>query len=575
MTAVAATACIIATAAKPRFSEAERDARKADYLYLEALGYQQQGKLDAYFSLINEAHLLNPSDKFLGMEDGLRTIYESQNDSTQIEKGLKQIEDYLEANPEDFYNMLSYATLTSRLGRDDRSLDAWSKLYQRNPDRMEVAGMYADALTRTADTTNVLKAIDIYNDIDRTEGVNTTTATRKMQLYYSLGDTLAVKRQMNSLLESSPKSVEFTTLAGSVYMQLGDQDSALVFFNKAVELDPSNGPAVYQRAQYYNAIGDSARYDSEVFQALQLPDLELQGKLAILYEYVRKLYTDSLQQPRIESLFNSLIEQYPHEAAVRNLFGDFYISVNQYAPAAEQISYALDSDPTDADRWKALGSLYYEIKQYDRTLQTVDNALRYFPDVTNFYLMGSAALSQMKEYDRAIEYLDRGLAVTDSLDNEELSNINCSIADILYLQGKNDSAFVFYEKALDYNPDNMLALNNCAYHLACTDRDLERARTMIERVVKDDPESCNSLDTYAWVLFKLKDYAKAREMIDGALANDDSPVHSVELLQHAGDIYFMDGQPEKAVEFWQQALKQKPDDDLLQRKVKHKTFFYK
>ena len=102
------------------------------------------------------------------------------------------------------------------------------------------------------------------------------------------------------------------------------------------------------------------------------------------------------------------------------------------------------------------------------------------------------------------------------------------------------------------------------------------------------------------MLFKKKDYAKAREVIDKALAvygiapegkkpeeinpaivvedsteadiSEKTP--SAEVFDHAGDIYFMNGEPQKALEFWEKALALDPDNELLQRKVKHKTYFY-
>ena len=96
---------------------------------------------------------------------------------------------------------------------------------------------------------------------------------------------------------------------------------------------------------------------------------------------------------------------------------------------------------------------------------------------------------------------------------------------------------------------------------------------MIEKVMAVEADNPTSMDTYAWVLFKRKDYAKAREIIDKTLelSEEESP----ELLEHAGDIYFMDGEPDQALEFWKSALKLDPDNELLGRKVKHKTYFFK
>ena len=43
-------------------------ARKADYIFLEALKYNKEGSKDAYYELIERAYELNPDDKYLGKE---------------------------------------------------------------------------------------------------------------------------------------------------------------------------------------------------------------------------------------------------------------------------------------------------------------------------------------------------------------------------------------------------------------------------------------------------------------------------------------------------------------------------
>ncbi len=50
---------------------------------------------------------------------------------------------------------------------------------------------------------------------------------------------------------------------------------------------------------------------------------------------------------------------------------------------------------------------------------------------------------------------------------------------------------------------------------------------------------------------------------------------SADVLEHAGDIYFMDGEPDKAFYFWKEALKLTPDNELLQRKVRNKSYYFK
>lgn len=120
--ALAGLITVIASAAKPRFTEAMRDARKADYIYLEAVNYQASNKTDAYFSMIERAHQLNPTDDFLSMQYGLKLLLESSGDSMQVIEGLDRMQAYSDAHPEDFYNMLNYASICGQLGQKDRAL---------------------------------------------------------------------------------------------------------------------------------------------------------------------------------------------------------------------------------------------------------------------------------------------------------------------------------------------------------------------------------------------------------------------------------------------------------------------
>lgn len=97
---------------------------------------------------------------------------------------------------------------------------------------------------------------------------------------------------------------------------------------------------------------------------------------------------------------------------------------------------------------------------------------------------------------------------------------------------------------------------------------------MIKKAVEGRPDEPTSLDTYAWVLFKLKRYPEAKEIIDKALSLTEAANVSAEEYDHAGDIYFMNGDRDKALEYWKEALKLDNDNASIKRKVKNKTIFF-
>jgi Tfp pilus assembly protein PilF len=133
-----------------------------------------------------------------------------------------------------------------------------------------------------------------------------------------------------------------------------------------------------------------------------------------------------------------------------------------------------------------------------------------------------------------------------------------------------------YDAALVYNPENALVLNNYAYFLAINGGDLDKADKMSYTSIRLDPDNPTYLDTYAWILFKKRDYEQAKAYMEKAiekLASDEEA--TAEIYSHYGDILFMNGDPDKALTYWEKAATLDPNDELLQRKIKNKTYFYK
>lgn len=554
-------------------SNPAEDTRKADYIYLEALRAKAQGKNDAAYSLLQRARELNSDDKDIGVELSLYLLRLSQTDSTLIEESMALLRDYNEANPSDLYYGGRYAMINEQLLNRDEAIRTWERLHTYYPEHLEITYRYANALGQGGSDADREKAIAVYDSVEVAEGKSIPISTKKIQLYFARQDTASILSEVDRLRESSPKNVDFQVFSGDIYAMFGQNDKAKSFYDKACELDPSSGLAYYSRAQFYNSMGDSAAFNREVFQALQQKSLDVETKLAILRSYIQEMYNDSTQLPRVGKLFDVLIDQHPHEHDIHALYSRYLIVTKDYAKAAEQTERALDLDPADEEGWEMLTSLYLQENKLDEAKAAIKRSFRYYPENGRQYLVLGSIHDQQGEREKAPKEYERALELIDSTDTKTISRIYGAMGDNLYARQLLDSAFTAYQKALLYDPENYLALNNCAYYLACEGRDLDDALSMVETAIKAEPDNPTTLDTYAWVLFKRKDYAKAREIIDKTLELTDE--RSEEILEHAGDIHFMDGDPDGALEFWKEALQLAPDNELLERKVKHKTYFFK
>ena len=179
-----------------------------------------------------------------------------------------------------------------------------------------------------------------------------------------------------------------------------------------------------------------------------------------------------------------------------------------------------------------------------------------------------------------------GAFIAEDTKAEIISDVYTQKGDCYYEMGKHEEAFLQYDSALVYNKDNVLCLNNYAYFLSLLNKDLGKAEEMSYKTVKAEPTNNTYLDTYAWILFEKGKYAEARIYIDQALQNggDKSSV----VVEHCGDIYWMTGEQEKALEYWKQAEKlateptenesEKRDEKelaLLKKKITNKKYYTK
>lgn len=552
---------------------AEADRRKADYIFMEAMRQTALGHDDAYFELLSRAHQLDSSDTEPSLYLGYYLMALGQNDSAMTAKGYAMMRDNFNAHPDDYYGALFYAMVNNQIGNNAESIRVWQTLDSLNPTKPNVALGFAEALHDSGDTANLRRSIAVLNRIERAEGIDIGLTSHKVASLLALADTAATLAEIERLVSSTKSSANNAIYAGDVYFALGRQDSAIAYYNRACEIDPSNGLPYYKRAEFYRSTGDSVGYDREVIEAVRQDGLDLDVKLEILSAYVRQQYTDSLMRPRIESIFDTLLISHPHEATIRDLYSSYLVAVDNYQGAAEQQEYALDLDPSNADRWKSTSSLYARADNYEKALDVARRGIHYLPADAQLKFYAANSLSVLGRSAEAIDSLRSALQATPAADGELRSSILSSLGDELYKSGAKDSAFAYYEQALQANPENMLAMNNCAYFMAEEGIDLDRAERMSLITVRNDPNNDTALDTYAWILFKQKKYAEAKEVIDVALDLEaDDPQSDV--LHHAGDIYYMNGDPGLAVQFWTEALALDPTNELLKKKVKNRTHYY-
>ena len=592
---------------------ADADRLKAAYVFLEAENRLRDGDVGTAYYLYRRANALDPADVDIAAGLAELTIVSGVGDSAEFENAYQALKKRFFNNPQDYQSGLRYARVAEQMRRFDDVRDVYRQLCAAYPDRPDYSLQYAwyKALDyRRGDSTALDSAKAIYDRIEKGAGVDMNLTLHRVRTISLAGDTAAMIAEIQRYHATSPADAEVNFTTGKMYEYIDMPDSAIGYFDRACALDSTMGEAYLARAEYYNTVGDSARYDTEVMHALESPTLDFDPKFEILTNYTRALFEDDSRHDMLTALFNRMLDIHPVEARLHGLYGAFLATIRKPGEAAEQFGYASDLEPDDEDYWRYRMGTALEAGDTVTAIATAGEAARRFENVY-YPVYGASLLTVGKQYGPAIAMLDSFDVEGKDYSPEALSVFYQTRGDVLYAMENRDSAFVNYEKAIDFNPANVGALNNAAYYMSVDGRDLDKAEGYIQRAILAEPLNPTYIDTYAWVLFKKGDYAGARKQIDVVLNiysdsteimladtvadihghdHDDADLHedevmevaeevleeiepetpSAEIFDHAGDIYFVTGEPDKALEYWQQALEIEPDNKTIKEKVKKK-----
>lgn len=597
----------------------DADRRKASYLYISAIDAFMAEKYNLYGELITRAYELDPSDPELESRYGEWLMMTSANDSATVSRGFAMMKDAYAKMPADYYEGMQLIRLASNYRRLNDLITISEKLNDQFPDRTEIRLQLGRSYLMKAllgDTSYIAPALSVFSDLEKSLGKSPQLSELKIHAMAATGDTAAIIRELTDLDSSSPSDSYTALSVARIYNSISRPDSAKIYFDRACELDSTNGTAIMMRAQFYQQQGDSTTFDREAFRAIESRDLELDAKLKLIVDYVNMLYSDSTQYARIDNLFDTLLDVNPGEAEVHKLYASYLAETERYDRSAEQLEYAVSLDGSNSQNWLNLAGMHYNAGDTAGAIDALGRAAALFPGNPTIINLRATFLMLDKKYDDAISIMS---AFPDSLltEPEERSNHFSMLGDLYYRKNDNDSAFSAYKKALDANPANYMAMNNIAYYFAESDTLLDEAERYILRALRHEDGTPTTLDTYAWVLYKKGDYAGAKDIIDKTLelleydetadsldyniARDTAATQSEtantpaeeaaaeepadpgnsnngssELFDHAGDIYFRYGDTDGAVRLWEEALNRNPDDpEAIKAKIRQRKIIDK
>lgn len=549
---------------------------RLDYFMAEAAECRMQGRWTEAYDLYHHCLEIDSTSAEALYQLGRMHFYLRQ-DSV----GLDLLQKAVDMDPDNTYYIEPLAAILLRQGCEDEALPLLEHISKLQSKRSDILSHLASIYARTE---RYEDAISAYDRLEVLEGKMPQISTEKFFLYLQMGDSVTAFEELQSLCDEYPADLAFRVNMGSYYQQLGNSERALEIYDEVRKIDPTNVPLQIAMLDYYQMQGMDSLYVATRDSILYAPDTDTEKRIVLIRQMVQRMSSDSVDTQNIIERFDRVLQLDSTNVELLTLYAAF-LEYRQKPDETIQgvMSRVLSVEPDNEMATQWLVGYCVERRDFSALEEICRRGVNYHPKELMYPYFLGMILSERGEDEEALEVLNKGLRLrSENSRHAVVSDAFVAKGDIYYKMGKYKEAFLAYDSALVYNKDNILCLNNYAYFLSLRNESLDKAEEMSYRAIKAEPENRVYLDTYAWILFMQEKYPEAQEYMDKVVPRDSSEHFlmtdehtSSAILEHAGDISWMNGDTERAVYLWKMAAKRADDDatPVLLKKAKKKKYY--
>ena len=374
-------------------------------------------------------------------------------------------------------------------------------------------------------------------------------------LLLSVVDTEKAVAQLLALAQQYPAlAPDIYTEVGTLYLRAKNLAQALVYYNKAVELDPSNPDARLGRGEVYEK---SSQYflmlhEFEELEKMGYANAGTLSRMASVFLMVKDF-------PKAEQYF--LKAKADDKGDVPSAYFLALIS-EQKGDFARAIGYLKDSADYNrsASKWLQVSFYQQRLNQPEESLKTLEEAYKKFEGNVEIAYFYALALNERKSYKKAAKVLKKLLKSNPSYEQARLQY--AFTLDSLKKYKEMDAQL---ERVLEQNPKNAPALNLYAYSLAERGIRLADAQEYAARALAISPEDNAFIDTQAWIYFKQGQLQKAADLL--AVIPPETVAANLDIAYHWGAVLYGLGDWDGARKYLEMARQEIKEAEKLYKKL--------
>lgn len=498
-----------------------------------------------------------------------KIAYEAGN----MDKAVEYATNAIKINPNNEYYYQYLAEAKAEKKDFEGAAKTYDELVKLKPREYDYYYDWAYMLSKAG---KFKEAIDVYNQVEQKTSVTEELIFQKQPLFIKLGKIDDAVKDVEKLTKLYPNETKYQALIGEIYEANKQFDKAIGIYNKILETDANNADALLSLAEAYRKKGDDAKHTEYINKVFGNANIDIDSKILAFIPYIEKLSKDSTMKDDVMKMADLINVTNPNNMKATTARADVLYTIGKKKEAQNEYIKATQLGDVPSTVWIQLYILDLEMDDYDGLVIHTKNGIAQNPKDPFGYFYNALAHQNKKEYAATSAILLSGFNAQRAKD-ADLSlytpqlklQMLISLGDVSFELKNYERSDSSYEAALEIDPNNATVLNNYAYYLSERDNKLEKAEKMSKKSNLLVDNNSAFIDTYAWIMYKMKNYSEALDWMEQAMVLPDAKERP-ELLTHYGDILFKSGKIDDAVAQWKRALEKGGDKTILNNRIQNK-----
>lgn len=391
------------------------------------------------------------------------------------------------------------------------------------------------------------------------------TGLEKNSIHISHGILIAYylddKDQVENLLAESLALGGFTInelkRAGDIYAGIGRLEKAKEVYEQVIAFNPSDRDAA-EKIKNIEA-GEAIKG----FEGIASPQ---EGIGLALYDMARLFFQEG-SDDSAHIFAHMALYLNPDDVETHILLAGIAGRNDRYDEAIAYYNSIKDESDYSAEAQREIANLLEESGRSEEAITALRNLAETENDLESLIKIG--------DVHRRADNFDAAIAAYDEAEEKiGTDNILPDYWHLYYVrgmalerQGNWERAEQDLQAALDFKPDQPYVLNYLGYAWADQGKNLDKARDMIQKAAKLEPNDGYITDSLGWILYRDGEYKQAVKYLERAV---ELLPYDPTINDHLGDAYWKVGRKLEAKFQWERAKNHIKDDEKLMATINEK-----